>query len=162
MKHISLIPVGIVLLLAGVFAYGYFTPDEHSASSQETIPSYGSDFAFRLWKETNKTRGENGKSEYSLSDCLSNQAEIRAKQIVETGIFAHTDKNGEKPYINLIRSCKFNGDISENLVWGYDSPETSNAGLMSSPSHRSAILGDYTIMGVGCYETTCVEFFAKP
>ena len=115
----------------------------------------------RLWQLTNTARTEASLDSLSLSPCLSLKAYDRAKSIENNEFpFAHCS-DGECPMDELIPQCfPIWAHIAENLV-DYPTVEEMHEGLMGSPSHREAILGDYTHIGIGCYDTTCVQLFAK-
>jgi hypothetical protein len=52
------------------------------------------------------------------------------------------------------------GNFGENIIRGYDGPQAVHQGWMSSPGHRSNILGrNYQEMGVGCYRSDCTQRF---
>lgn len=93
--------------------------------------------------------------------CLAERAEERAKQIVDTDYWSHQDKSGEYPYMELVDSCINYKNAGENLTADFTNAEDAHEALMNSPTHKANIVGDYTDMGVGCFDTICVQLFAK-
>lgn len=157
MKKYIFLLIGNIILLGGVFLYFQFFQEPIIEIKTETVKVNHPDFAYSLYQSANKER----KSYLLWNPCLSEQATKRAQQIIDTGVFSHTDANGEKPFKKMIDNCIKYTHGGENLSLDYSDFQQAHQAFMNSPTHKANILGDYTQMGVGCVENTCVEFFAK-
>ncbi len=96
-------------------------------------------------------------------ECLASKALERARSLHEKGAFEHKDpRSGRNPAFDMVKSCDRNAaHAGENLSRGM--AMTSRAihqELMASSTHRENIQNRrFSKMGVGCYETICVELF---
>ncbi len=101
-------------------------------------------------------------------NCLGARARMRAKRMTAQRYFEHEDpKTGKNPVWKTVSQCipaKRRGSkvpAGENLTKGVDTPENIHKALMKSPTHRKNILDRrFNHMGVGCYDSICVELFA--
>ncbi|HYA43582.1 MAG TPA: protein kinase [Syntrophobacteraceae bacterium] len=99
--------------------------------------------------------------------CLAEKAYKRAEHMVHEGYFDHIDpKTGRKPFVEMTRECvpvsKKKSKITEgeNLSKGVDTPANIHKTLMASSTHRENITNTrFNRLGVGCYDTICVELF---
>lgn len=91
-------------------------------------------------------------------ECLAMKAFERAKWIYEMGDFS--DERIGKPW-DSIRSCFNCRNAAQNLARGKESAEKIHKAWKKSDSTRKN-LSDirFSLIGVGCYETICVELFA--
>jgi uncharacterized protein YkwD len=92
-------------------------------------------------------------------NCLAQQAELRAKDLVERKYFSHDAPEGGKPFDTMIPLCGEWQHIGENIAKDFKTTELMHQGLMNSPTHKKNIQGNYTQGGFGCYENICVQFF---
>jgi uncharacterized protein YkwD len=100
--------------------------------------------------------------------CLARKAFMRAKRMVTERYFSHEDpKTGKNPVWMTVKQCvpdKSKGSkvpAGENLAKGIDTPANIHKALMESPTHRKNILDRrFNHLGVGCYDSICVELFA--
>lgn len=96
-------------------------------------------------------------------ECLASKALERARSLHEKGAFEHKDpRSGRNPAFDMVKSCdRSAAHAGENLSRGM--AMTSRAihqELMASSTHRENIQNrKFSKMGVGCYETICVELF---
>ena len=102
------------------------------------------------------------------NNCLAAKASLRARQLVAKGYFDHADpKTGKNPVWKTVNQCFSNTGrhpkitAGENLAKGNDTPANIHKALMASPTHRKNILDRrFNRVGVGCYDSVCVELFA--
>ncbi len=100
--------------------------------------------------------------------CLATKAFMRARRLVNERYFGHEDpKTGKNPVWKTVSQCipaKRKGShvpAGENLTKGDDTPANIHRALMKSPTHRKNIQDRrFNHLGVGCYDTICVELFA--
>lgn len=94
--------------------------------------------------------------------CLADEAAKRAKDMVERRYFEHEDpKTGKNPAWKLVSACRKSKYAGENLAKTEDSAEEIHKAFMKSSTHRKNILDPrFSLLGVGCYDYICVEFFA--
>ena len=96
-------------------------------------------------------------------ECLASKALERARSLHEKGAFEHKDpRSGRNPAFEMVKSCERSAAYAgENLSRGM--AMTSRAihqEFMASSTHRENIQNRrFSKMGVGCYETICVELF---
>ncbi|MFP5212665.1 MAG: CAP domain-containing protein [Acidobacteriota bacterium] len=130
----------------GVFAEGM--PREPQTSSSK-----------KAWKLFELAQGENPRLKWNT--CLARKAAFRAEIMVSEGYFAHEDPDtGKNPAWGLVASCLECSYAGENLSRGDYPPEEIHSAFMKSPTHRANILdGRFRFMGVGCFESVCVELF---
>ena len=124
---------------------------------QPKIPYYGmSEELFRL---TNLQR------EVPLieDECLKQKSYYRAEKMYKDGYFSHTDPATSKtPYSEMVFSCdsKFMY-AGENLAIGFKDVNSMSEALTKSPTHKKNIVNPkYSKVGINCYLSLCVEFFA--
>jgi hypothetical protein len=94
--------------------------------------------------------------------CLAQKAFIRAKNLVASGAFAHKDpRTGKNPAWEMVVQCDRYRYAAENLAKGNESAEDIHQALMESPTHRANLISSrYRFLGVGCYDSVCVQLFA--
>lgn len=158
MKKLIFFSIFFFVILSGFAFYGWVTPDVQPQYIEKIVEKPTDPMDFSLYKLANKER----ENKMVWNPCLSLNAEERAKQIVNTDNFSHTDYTGKYLGWDFIEKCyKDVQKIGENLTINFSNPSEAHTALMNSPTHKANILGDYTDMGVGCFENVCVEFFAK-
>ena len=154
----------ILSLAALVFALGY--PDECHPRSLPPYPlmetrvqptPYEQAKAWELFRLAHK---QNRRLEWDA--CLSRKAFKRAKDMVETGCFAHEDpQTGKNPVWETVVQCNDYQYAAENLARGNETAEATHKALMQSPAHRANVNSSkHRFLGVGCYDNICVQLFA--
>ena len=95
-------------------------------------------------------------------DCLASKAFLRAKYMVDNNIFSHRDpRTGKNPVWKTVVQCRSFRYAGENLAKGYESADVIHRALMRSPTHRDNLINSkYRFVGIGCYNSVCVELFA--
>ncbi len=99
--------------------------------------------------------------------CLASKAMQRARRMVKGGYFDHEDPHtGRNPVWESVSQCvpierrSTRVPAGENLAKGKDTAANIHKALMESPTHRKNILDPrFNRVGVGCYESICVELF---
>ncbi len=124
---------------------------------QPKIPYYGmSEELFRL---TNLQR----ETPLIEDECLKTKAYYRAEKMYTENYFSHTDPaTGEKPFSEMIFSCDSRFTYAgENLAINFNDVNSMSNALMKSPLHKKNIVNPkYSKVGINCYLSLCVEFFA--
>lgn len=94
-------------------------------------------------------------------ECLAQKAFRRAKNLVASGAFAHKDpRTGKNPAWEMVVQCDRYRYAAENLAKGDEPAEVIHRALMQSPAHRANLISSrYRFLGVGCYESVCVQLF---
>lgn len=97
----------------------------------------------------NEERAKAGLSPLTLDAALSENAEVRAGEIVQN--FSHTRPDGRSALTAITSSYRSAG---ENIAYGQKSPEEVMNGWMNSSGHRANILNSsFTKIGVGVVES---------
>jgi len=102
------------------------------------------------------------------NSCLAAKAMMRARRMVTERYFDHEDpKTGRNPVWNSVNLCvpanrkRSSVAAGENLAKGLDTAANIHEALMKSPTHRKNIMDRrFNNIGVGCYDSICVELFA--
>ena len=96
----------------------------------------------------NAARAQNGKSPLTLDDALTDVAQLRAEEIVQS--FSHTRPNGSSCFTATQEAGISGGAMGENIAAGQNSPASVMNSWMNSEGHRANILsGDFTSIGIG-------------
>lgn len=96
----------------------------------------------------NAARAQNGKSPLTLRDDLTDVAQLRADEIVQS--FSHTRPNGSSCFTAIKEAGISGGDMGENIAAGQSSPASVMDSWMNSEGHRANILSDkYSSIGIG-------------
>ena len=134
-------------------------PPVPAASSRQAVRPFAEETA-KAKRLCELARAENRRLRWDV--CLSQRAFARARQIVDSGVFAHKDpKTGKNPAWGLVVRCYECRFAGENLSMGLAPAEEIHANFMASRTHRKNILDPhYERMGAGCFNTVCVELFA--
>lgn len=100
----------------------------------------------------NQARAANGLAPYKVSPNLSRAAAWKSADPSATGSggypFSHTDSLGRMPS-QRAQDCGYAGGAAENIAVGFSTAQSVFNAWMNSPGHRAAILGNYTVVGVG-------------
>ena len=106
-----------------------------------------STYAHKVFCLTNDARAKAGKKRLLYSYELEKVSMAKSKDMCKRSYFSH-DYNGEK-WTRFIEQSGINyRKAAENLAKGYSTPENAVQGLIDSPKHYKAIIGDYTYIGV--------------
>jgi uncharacterized protein YkwD len=147
------------LLFSSLFIFANVEPNEKNTQQ------YNGDgvSALQIFRGTNAIREEVGSLPLEWNECLSKEAKKRAKQIVDTGLFAHEDITGKMPYSKQIEICDSDWNwAGENLAKGYKSGEdTVKAWVNSRLHYLNLVREEYTEIGIACEKHVCVQFFAN-
>ena len=110
----------------------------------------------------NEVRAKEGLPALLLSDKLCAAAEKRAEEQSEMGRLVHKRPDGSDWYTILTEYGVSNlSGSAENLASGVDTAEAAVKAWMESASHKQAILGDYSYMGVGSFTEDGVTYWAQ-
>lgn len=126
-------------------------PVQTSAPTPQEDPSPNNDisskpFASMVEQYTNDLRESEGIETLVEDPCLREAAVRRAKEIAVNFLTDHGSN-----WDHFIKDCPVES-YAENLSFHYENPFEAYVGMKDSPSHRAALLGDYTKIGVGTYE----------
>ncbi len=118
----------------------------------------------RLVRAVNAYRQDRGLQPLQVSPVLMETARGRTNSTVRT---AHR-VNGQWPW-DAAKSHGYRGYATENLAWGYPTPEAAvgqplgpRGGWQTSPGHAKAMRGNFKEIGVGVRGTTYVAMFGNP
>lgn len=109
------------------------------AKSLPSVPRQNPTFytGVQLWEEIQKYRREHGVPEFQQSNVLCTIASIRVNQLIELGTL--DDHRGFEPLVNEYRDkgqLTFT-NVAENILSGYETPQTAVAAWDGSLGHRS-------------------------
>jgi uncharacterized protein YkwD len=167
MKPVRKTPVPILLFMSVFLLVLLAPPRSGSSSPVPPVPSS------KRWIRPDTGERQRAQDLYRLTRrehprlhwdaCLARKAFLRAKQLVIEGRFEHEDpRTGENPAWEMVGRCY--GHLvaaGENLAKGVDTPENIHKALMASATHRKNIIDPrFERIGVGCYDSVCVELFA--
>lgn len=114
-----------------------------------TKPATPASYVEQVAALTNAERQKAGVSALTLDATLSQNAAVRAKEIVTK--FDHTRPNGSKFHSAITIPWR---TVGENIAYGQRSPQEVVTGWMNSAGHRENILkSSFTKIGVGVYES---------
>ena len=140
MKNITM----LLTIAASIVLVFYFT---NRTTSDATIEVDCSTYAHEVFCLTNDARAKAGKKRLLYSYELEKVSMAKSKDMCKRSYFSH-DYNGEK-WTRFIEQSGINyRKAAENLAKGYSTPENAVQGLIDSPKHYKAIIGDYTYIGV--------------
>lgn len=109
----------------------------------------------------NNERGNSGKAPFRCDYALSGLAQAHARDMYERDFFDHISPEGESPFDRLADAEITYTFAGENIAWGQNSAKAVMRTWMSSPPHKSNLLGDFTAIGIGAYEKYYVLLFIK-
>lgn len=106
--------------------------------------------AQRLLVLCNEERAASGMTALVINEKLSENAQVRANEIAETGNFSHIRPDGSGCFTTVTVDYSF---VGENLAKGDGNAEDVFKKWMASPEHKANImLPSYTQTGFGCAE----------
>lgn len=116
-------------------------------------------FASEVINIVNAERAKEGLSPLAEVGELSAYAELRSSELVNN--FAHERPDGSSP-LNYVMGMSGVFTSGENIAAGYRSPEDVMIGWMNSPGHHANIMNpDFTMIGVGCYESNGTLYWTQ-
>lgn len=96
----------------------------------------------RLLFLTNQQREENGLAPLKINKQLSEAAEEKAKDMIESNYWSHNNPNGKSPWDFIIGSDYKYLYAGENLAKDFANSDGVVSAWMKSPTHRENILQD--------------------
>lgn len=109
--------------------------------------------AYKVLQLVNQERAAQSLPPLTMDESLVESAMQRAAEIVV--LFDHTRPCGLACFSINSRAW------GENIAYGYNSAESVMKGWMNSPGHRSNILGNYSTIGIGCFEYNGVDYWVQ-
>ena len=143
------------------------TGDSVERSTEEGRTSENTQ-AEAVLKLVNEERSKAGLSPLTLSDKLTEIANIKASDMAEKNYFSHQSPTYGSPFDMLKHFGVSFSYAGENIAAGQKSAEEVMEGWMNSSGHKANILNsNYTQLGVGFkrggqYGTEWVQLFIKP
>ncbi|HEX5596222.1 MAG TPA: CAP domain-containing protein [Micromonosporaceae bacterium] len=111
------------------------SPRPHRASGAPTITTE----AQQVLTLVNRERVANGCRAVTINERLTTAAQRHSQDQAATNTMSHTGSDGSSPWERAERAGYKNA-ISENVAYGYRTPEAVMTGWMNSPGHRANIL----------------------
>lgn len=105
------------------------------------------DEAFEVLEIVNEARAEQGLSALSMDKTLMEKAMQRAAECAV--YYSHTRPDGSSCF-DVLSGAYLYG-CAENIAAGYPSSEAVMNGWLNSTGHYANIMGDYSGIGVGCF-----------
>lgn len=121
-----------------------------------------------ILKLVNQERAKAGVPALTLSDKLTNVANIKAKDMADKNYFSHESPTYGSPFDMLKKFGVSYSYAGENIAAGQKTAEEVMNSWMNSSGHKANILNkNYTQLGVGFYRggqygTEWVQLFIKP
>lgn len=120
----------------------------------------------RLVDSVNAYRRQRGLRPLQVDPVLMSTARGRTNSTTARNSRHHV--NGQWPW-EAAKSHGYRGYATENLAWGYPSPESAvgqpngpRGGWQTSPGHARAMRGNFSEIGVGVRGSTYVAMFGRP
>lgn len=148
--HVSSLSVFMLIIIFGQILLSFFTksiPGVLGMSSTIT--------AEEVIELTNKERVQNGLTELTLNDKLSQAAQMKAADMIAKNYWAHTSPEGKNPWFFFKERNYTYLYAGENLARDFiDTPSVVSA-WMNSPTHRDNILSSrYREIGIAVVNDT--------
>lgn len=148
-----------ILSVFGVFALLGGTPERAEAQSYEAAE-------VEVIELINAYRQENGLGTLSLSSPLSVASERHSEDMGTYGFFAHDTAQssyyqpgwGHSERIAQ-EGYEYDTFTAENLAYGQATPQEAFEAWRNSPGHNAAMLGDYSVVGVGLVNVGGVPYW---
>lgn len=109
--------------------------------------------------KVNAQRKKKGLPALKLYAPVNETAQIKAKDLYDTGVFDHYSANLGYFYDQYEAAGILYWAGGENIAYGQRSVSEVMTDWMNSPGHKANILGDYTHLGVGYYKGQWVQQF---
>ncbi|MEX0895380.1 MAG: CAP domain-containing protein [Patescibacteria group bacterium] len=166
-------PEAYVLLIAVTLGFGLFLGfAKHINTHVGDILGYASDISVQdVVTQTNLQRQQNGVSELSYNDQLSEAAQAKAQDMFTHQYWAHTSPQGLEPWSFVSNAGYGYVSAGENLARDFMHTDEMMSAWMASPTHRDNIVSErYSDIGVavvngvldGIETTLVVQMFGRP
>jgi uncharacterized YkwD family protein len=121
-----------------------------------------STFQAQVVKLVNAERAKNGLAPLAHRADLSNVAQKKAMDMINSNYFSHTSPNYGSPFDMMKTFGISYQSAGENIAKGQTTPEAVMRDWMNSSGHRANILSrDFNAIGVGFYHGAWVQMFIK-
>ncbi|MEM8534333.1 MAG: S8 family serine peptidase [Chloroflexota bacterium] len=145
-------------------------PDPTTTPPQPTAtqPPDSSNEAERVFELVNQERTSRGLAPLTMSDKLTEAAQVHSDDMAENNRLSHTGSDGSTVGDRVSRTDYVWQTVGENIAWNYTTPESVMEGWMNSSGHRANILREnYTEIGVALAtnsrgEPYWTQVFARP
>ena len=115
--------------------------------------------AHQVLDSVNTERAKYGLSALTYDVTLTKAANVRAAEIKT--LFSHTRPDGSSCFTVLDEVGYRYRTAGENVAYGQRTVNEVMTAWMNSDGHRANILGDYTHVGIGVYESGGVIYWAQ-
>lgn len=127
-------------------------PPVTTTTPPTTQPPQSNDARAEVLRLINEERAKHGLSALTMTDSLTQAANVRAKEII--GTFSHTRPDGTSCFTVLAQLGISYRTAGENIAIGYATPAKVMESWMNSDGHRANILSaKFTKVGIG-YDPT--------
>ena len=121
-----------------------------------------STFQAQVAKLVNAERAKNGLAPLTHRADLSNVAQKKAEDMINSNYFSHTSPNYGSPFDMMKTFGIVYSSAGENIAKGQTTPEQVMNSWMNSSGHRANILSqDFNTIGVGFHHGAWVQMFIK-
>jgi uncharacterized protein YkwD len=129
-------------------------------TTQPSNPSDVSSYANQVLQLVNKERAKAGLSALTTNSALTNAANKRAKETVQS--FSHTRPDGSN-FSTVLKEFSISyRTAGENIAYGQKTPQEVVTGWMNSPGHRANILNaNFGKIGIGVYKSNGVIYWSQ-
>ncbi len=139
------------------------TPAPTTTPTPTTQPSNSSDvstYANQVLQLVNQERAKAGLSALTTNSSLTNAANKRAKETVQS--FSHTRPDGTS-FSTVLKEFNISYRAAgENIAYGQKTPQEVVTGWMNSPGHRANILNaNFSKIGIGVYKSNGVIYWSQ-
>lgn len=104
------------------------------------------------WELLNQERQRQGLNVLECDQTALAVVRAHSKDMCDRNYFDHTNPDGQDPFDRLRAGGVQFGAGGENIAAGYPTAQDVHDGWMSSPGHRSNMLGDWRRAAIGAYE----------
>ncbi len=131
-----------------------------NTTTQSSNSSDVSDYANQVLKLVNQERAKAGLSALTTNTTLTNAANKRAKETVQS--FSHTRPDGTN-FSTVLKEFNISYRAAgENIAYGQKTPQEVVTGWMNSPGHRANILNaNFGKIGIGVYKSNGVIYWSQ-
>lgn len=135
-----------LILLAWIIAFPAFHADVQAQEQQDADMQT----LMEIHQLVNAHRQEEGMNSLQWNETLHKAAAEHAEYMVEQKAISHHNFSSRGK--SILKTLQGKG-ISENVAYGYPTPEKLVEGWLSSPGHRKNIEGDYNLTGIAAKTT---------
>ncbi len=125
----------------------------------EDIEVPDTSYAMQVFEIVNAERAKHGLSPLTYDSVLAKAANIRAMETKT--YFSHTRPNGTSCFTALDEVGYSYRSAGENIAYGQSSAQEVMTAWMNSEGHRANILGNYTHIGIGVYESGGIIYWSQ-